>query len=73
MLGGAAALAAALLALASARSDASEPAAKPKPPKGGTFRVVFAPPEQLDTMDPAIANTQASWSLRRASTPTSAR
>jgi peptide/nickel transport system substrate-binding protein len=24
---------------------------------------VFAPPEQLDTMDPAIANTQASWSL----------
>jgi ABC-type transport system substrate-binding protein len=33
------------------------------PPKGGTFRVVFAPPEQLDSMDPAIANTQASWSL----------
>lgn len=32
-------------------------------PQGGIFRVVFAPPEQLDTMDPARANTQASWSL----------
>jgi ABC-type oligopeptide transport system substrate-binding subunit len=38
-------------------------AAADKPPSGGIFRVVFAPPEQLDTMDPAIANTQASWSL----------
>ena len=32
-------------------------------PQGGIFRIVFAPPEQLDTMDPARANTQASWSL----------
>ena len=52
-----AALGAALLGLASARSDAA------KPPRGGIFRIVFAPPEQLDSMDPAIANTQASWSL----------
>ena len=56
-----AALGAALLVLAAGRSDASRPDATP--PSGGTFRVVFAPPEQLDTMDPAIANTQASWSL----------
>ena len=56
-----AALGAALLGLAAGRSDASRPDATP--PRGGTFRVVFAPPEQLDTMDPAIANTQASWSL----------
>ena len=34
-----------------------------KAPQGGIFRVVFAPPEGLDTMDPARANTQASWSL----------
>jgi ABC-type oligopeptide transport system substrate-binding subunit len=34
-----------------------------KAPKGGVFRVVFGPPEQLDTMDPAKANTQASWAL----------
>ncbi len=52
---------AALVGLASGRSDARGPDAAP--PKGGTFRVVFAPPEQLDSMDPAIANTQASWSL----------
>ena len=52
-----AALGASLLGLASARSDAA------KPPSGGIFRIVFAPPEQLDSMDPAIANTQASWSL----------
>jgi peptide/nickel transport system substrate-binding protein len=52
-----AAVGAALLGLAAARSDAA------KPPSGGIFRIVFAPPEQLDTMDPAIANTQASWSL----------
>ena len=32
-------------------------------PRGGIFKIVFAPPEQLDTMDPARANTQASWSL----------
>src|SRR4051794_9031889 len=32
-------------------------------PPGGIFRIVFAPPEQLDTMDPARANPQASWSL----------
>jgi ABC-type oligopeptide transport system substrate-binding subunit len=56
-----AALGAALLGLASARSDAS--GSGTKPPSGGIFRVVFAPPEQLDTMDPALANTQASWSL----------
>jgi peptide/nickel transport system substrate-binding protein len=54
-------LSAALVALLSTRSGASRPAATP--PKGGIFRVVFAPPEQLDTMDPALANTQASWSL----------
>jgi peptide/nickel transport system substrate-binding protein len=54
-------LGALLIGLASGRSDASRPDATP--PKGGTFRVVFAPPEQLDNMDPAIANTQASWSL----------
>ncbi len=34
-----------------------------KAPQGGIFKIVFAPPEQLDTMDPARANTQASWSL----------
>jgi peptide/nickel transport system substrate-binding protein len=56
-----AALGAVFLGLASARSDASGLDAKP--PSGGIFQVVFAPPEQLDTMDPAIANTQASWSL----------
>ncbi len=56
-----AALGAAILGLASARSGAGGPDAKP--PSGGIFQVVFAPPEQLDTMDPAIANTQASWSL----------
>jgi len=55
------AVGAGLLGLASTRSDAAQPAAKA--PKGGTFRVIFAPPEQLDTMDPAIANTQASWAL----------
>jgi peptide/nickel transport system substrate-binding protein len=32
-------------------------------PQGGILRIVFAPPEQLDTMDPAMANTQAAWSL----------
>jgi peptide/nickel transport system substrate-binding protein len=42
-------------------SVANAPSATP--PKGGIFRVVFAPPEPLDTMDPAMANTQASWSL----------
>lgn len=56
-----AALGAALVGLASGPSDASRPDATP--PTGGTFNVVFAPPEQLDSMDPAIANTQASWSL----------
>jgi peptide/nickel transport system substrate-binding protein len=55
------ALGAAFLGLASAGSDAGGTDAKP--PSGGIFQVVFAPPEQLDTMDPAIANTQASWSL----------
>jgi ABC-type transport system substrate-binding protein len=54
-------LGAVLVGLASGRSDAGRPDATP--PRGGTFRVVFAPPEQLDSMDPAIANTQASWSL----------
>jgi ABC-type oligopeptide transport system substrate-binding subunit len=56
------ALSAAILGLASARSDAGGSDAA-KPPSGGIVQVVFAPPEQLDTMDPAIANTQASWSL----------
>jgi len=56
-----AALGAAFLGLAFARSGASGPGAES--PRGGIFQVVFAPPEQLDTMDPAIANTQASWSL----------
>jgi peptide/nickel transport system substrate-binding protein len=56
-----AALGAVLLGLASARSDASRNAAQAS--TGGIFQIVFAPPEQLDTMDPAIANTQASWSL----------
>jgi ABC-type oligopeptide transport system substrate-binding subunit len=56
-----AALAAAVLGLASAGSGAGRPVGKP--PSGGIFQIVFAPPEQLDTMDPAIANTQASWSL----------
>src|SRR5919109_3235323 len=55
-----AALGAAVLGLAAA-SAASTPSATP--PKGGIFRIVFAPPEPLDTMDPAMANTQASWSL----------
>jgi ABC-type oligopeptide transport system substrate-binding subunit len=56
-----AAIAALLLGFASARSSATGPSATP--PRGGIFNIVFAPPEQLDTMDPAIANTQASWSL----------
>jgi ABC-type oligopeptide transport system substrate-binding subunit len=56
-----AAFGAAFLGLVSARSDASGPRADS--PKGGIFQIVFAPPEKLDTMDPAIANTQASWSL----------
>src|SRR5919201_6613391 len=51
-------LGAAIIGLAWARSGAGG-----KPPSGGIFQIVFAPPEQLDTMDPAIANTQASWSL----------
>jgi ABC-type transport system substrate-binding protein len=55
-----AALGAAVLGLAAA-SAASTPSATP--PKGGIFRVVYAPPEPLDTMDPAMANTQASWTL----------
>ena len=53
------ALGAALLGF-EAPSDAGSAA---QPPRGGIFRVVFAPPEPLDTMDPAMANTQASWSL----------
>jgi peptide/nickel transport system substrate-binding protein len=57
----AAALAVALLGVASAHSDASGPSAQP--PRGGIFNVVYAPPEPLDTMDPAMANTQASWAL----------
>ena len=56
-----AALGAAGLGLALAHSGSGAPAGKP--PQGGIFKIVFAPPEQLDTMDPAIANTQASWSL----------
>jgi peptide/nickel transport system substrate-binding protein len=56
-----AALGATLVAVTVARSEA--PGAAAPPPSGGVFQVVFAPPEQLDTMDPAIANTQASWSL----------
>ena len=55
-----AALGAAFLGLASARSDA---AGRSTASTGGIFQIVFAPPEQLDSMDPAIANTQASWSL----------
>jgi peptide/nickel transport system substrate-binding protein len=31
--------------------------------KGGTFRVIFGAPEQLDHIDPALANTQAAWAL----------
>jgi ABC-type transport system substrate-binding protein len=31
--------------------------------KGGTFRIVFGAPEQLDHIDPALANTQAAWAL----------
>jgi ABC-type oligopeptide transport system substrate-binding subunit len=57
----AAALGTAVLGLVVARADPGGSATKPS--NGGIFRVVFAPPEQLDTMDPAIANTQASWSL----------
>jgi peptide/nickel transport system substrate-binding protein len=49
------------LGLASAGAGGGKVGAAP--PKGGVFRVAFAPPEQLDSMDPAIANTQASWSL----------
>jgi ABC-type transport system substrate-binding protein len=51
----------ALVGVASAYSDASGPSAQP--PRGGIFNVVYAPPEPLDTMDPAMANTQASWAL----------
>jgi peptide/nickel transport system substrate-binding protein len=57
----AAALGTAVLGLAVARADAGGTAGEIS--NGGIFQVVFAPPEQLDTMDPAIANTQASWSL----------
>ena len=46
---------ASVLGTALAASGASEPAARP--PQGGIFKVVFAQPEPLDTMDPAIANT----------------
>ena len=56
-----AALGAAFLGLASARSDASRDTATAS--TGGILQIVFAPPEQLDSMDPAIANTPASWSL----------
>ena len=52
---------AALLGFASVRAASGGPDANRA--DGGIFQVVFAPPEQLDTMDPAIANTQASWSL----------
>ena len=54
-------LGALILGAVSASSEASGPDAQR--PRGGTFRIAFAPPEQLDTMDPALANTQASWSL----------
>jgi peptide/nickel transport system substrate-binding protein len=56
-----AALGVVILGLAASRSDAGRHAMTST--SGGTFQIVFAPPEQLDTMDPAIANTQASWSL----------
>lgn len=55
------ALCAALLGFAGARLGASGVGAES--PTGGIFQIVFAPPEQLDNMDPALANTQASWSL----------
>lgn len=57
----AAVIATLLLGIASVGSSASGPAAAP--PRGGIFNIAVAPPEQLDTMDPAIANTQVSWSL----------
>ena len=57
----AAASGALLLGVAAAQSEAGAPAAKA--PRGGIFRVVYAPPEPLDSMDPAIANTQAAWAL----------
>jgi ABC-type transport system substrate-binding protein len=53
-------LGAVVLGLAGA-SAANAPSATPE--QGAIFRIVFAPPEPLDTMDPAMANTQASWSL----------
>jgi peptide/nickel transport system substrate-binding protein len=56
-----AALTAALLSVASARSD--ESGRRAEAPRGGIFQVAYAPPEGLDTMDPAMANTQASWAL----------
>jgi peptide/nickel transport system substrate-binding protein/oligopeptide transport system substrate-binding protein len=49
------------LGLASAGAGSGESDAAP--PRGGTFRIAFAQPEPLDTMDPAIANTQQSWAL----------
>lgn len=52
------ALGAALLAFAAVRE-----AAAGKAPEGGTFRISFAPPEQLDHVDPALSNTQAGWSV----------
>jgi hypothetical protein len=55
------ALGVAVFGVALTGSEASRLGAAP--PKGGIFRVVFAPPEPLDTMDPAIANTQASWAI----------
>jgi peptide/nickel transport system substrate-binding protein len=57
---GVGAVGAAVLGLAGASAE-SAPSATP--PKGGIFHVVYAPPEPLDTMDPAMANTQASWAL----------
>ena len=45
---------------------AAEPGALGSPSlgqQGGTFRIAFSREEQLDHIDPALANTQASWSL----------
>jgi peptide/nickel transport system substrate-binding protein len=49
--------------LLAASSGATAEGAGEQVRKGGTFRIVFGAPEQLDHIDPALANTQAAWAL----------
>jgi peptide/nickel transport system substrate-binding protein len=49
--------------LLAASSRATAEGAAEQVREGGTFRIVFGAPEQLDHIDPALANTQAAWAL----------